>query len=363
LERVDPGFNPTRLLTLRITPNFSRYVKQDQYRLLSETILRRAQAASGVELASLASNFPFSPSGIQSGPGTVSFEIEGRPVSKGELAPLIDTTIVSAHYFATIRQPLVQGRFFDDHDDAKAPPVAVINQAMARHRWPNEDPIGKRVSFDNGETWVKIVGVAGDVKEYGLELPVGDELYLALAQNRWVPDLVIRTALNPMSIAPTIRAAIHDIDPQLAVDRVETVENLEYESVASPRVTASLLGLFAGLALLISASGIAAVMALSVTQRTQEMGIRMALGAPRGSIVNMVIREGLTLCLIGTVLGIAGSIALTRLMSSLLYGTSATDIRTFAAVSAVFLLVAGVACMIPARQVTAIDPLIALRQE
>jgi putative ABC transport system permease protein len=363
LTRVDPGFNPTRLLTLRITPNFSRYTKPEQYRLLSETVLNRTRIAAGVDSVALASNYPFSPGGIQSGPGSDSFQIEGQPVSKGELAPQVDTTVVSADYFSTIRQPLVRGRVFNAHDDNHAPLVAVINQSMERHRWPNEDPLGKRVSFDGGENWLTIIGVVGNVKEYGLERPIGDELYRPLEQDRWVPNLLVRTPLNPMSIAPAIRASIRTIDPQLAIDRLSTIENLEYESEASPRVTTTLLGLFAALALIISASGIAAVMALSVTQRTQELGIRMALGAQRSSIVKMVLREGLALCLIGAILGVAGSVALTRLLSTLLYATSPTDAATFAAVSAVFLSVAAVACFIPARQVTAIDPLIALRQE
>jgi putative ABC transport system permease protein len=358
-----PGFRPDHLLTLRVSPNFSRYTQDQQFQTLRDNILLRMKSITGVESAALATNFPFNPSGLASGPGNTSFEIEGRPVSKGELAPLVNVASVSTDYFQTIRQPLVQGRTFTEHDDLKALPVALINQTMARHRWVADDPIGKRVTFDRGQHWIKIVGVVGDAKEYGLDHPVVDEIYTPLAQTGFAGNLVVRTAADPMSFALVIRAALHDIDPQLAVDRVDSIERLEHESVASPRVTTMLLGLFAALALLISASGIAAVMALSVSQRTNELGIRMALGASRESVVYMVVRQGLGLALAGTLAGIVGALALTRLLTSLLYATSPTDAVTFAAVSLLFLTVAAVACFLPARQATVIDPLVALRQE
>jgi putative ABC transport system permease protein len=293
----------------------------------------------------------------------VSFEIEGRPVSKGELGPQVDTTNVSPGYFETIRQPVLSGRAFTDHDDAKAMGVAIINQTMARHRWPNEDPVGKRIRFNPAQGWVQITGVVGDAKEYGLDKAVGDEVYLPAAQNGMANNLIIRTAGDPMSVASAVRAAIRSVDSQIAVDRLNTIERFRYDSVASPRVTTILLGLFAGLAALISACGIAAVMALSVSQRTNELGIRMALGASRESIVMMVMRQGLTLVVVGTVAGLAGALALTRLIASLLYATSPTDVFTFAAVSAGFIAVAAAACFVPARQVTSIDPLEALREQ
>jgi putative ABC transport system permease protein len=192
---------------------------------------------------------------------------------------------------------------------------------------------------------------------------MGDEIYVPVAQNGFTGNLVLRTAADPMTISPAVRNALHDIDPQLAIDQVSTVERLQHESITAPRVITILLGIFAGLALAISACGIAAVMALSVRQRTQELGIRMALGAAPDSIVRMVVRQGLALAVAGTVLGIGGAIALTRLLSTLLYDTSPTDVFTFVAVSVLFLLIAALACFIPARQVTEIDPLIALRQE
>jgi predicted permease len=362
LQQVNPGFSADRVLTLRLSPNFSRVSTPVQFRTLSDTILRRVRSTTGVASAALASNFPFSIGGVATGPGSTSFEIEGRPVSRGELAPQVDPTVVGTDYFSTIRQPILVGRDFTEHDDANALLVAVINQTMARHRWPSENPVGRRITFDQGQHWTTIVGVVGDVKEYGLDREVKDEVYQAF-QNGFISSLVVRTAGDPAALVSAVRAVLHDVDSQLAVDRVQTLERLQQDSVASPRVTTILLGLFALLALIISASGIAAVMALSVTQRTNELGIRMALGASRESILMMVVRHGLALALTGTIAGIIGAIALTRLLSTLLYGTSPTEISTFAGVSVVFLAVAGVACLIPARAVTAIDPVIALRQD
>jgi putative ABC transport system permease protein len=363
LVSVDPGFSPDRVLTLNLSPNFSRYTQNAQSLALGDNILRSIRSVGGVESAALGSSFPFSPVALTGGPGNVGFEIEDRSVSKGELQPLVDTTAVSPGYFETIRQPLLRGRTFTDHDDANAVKIAVINQTMAHHRWPSEDPVGKRITFDEGKTWITIAGVVGDVKEYGLDRPIGDELYIPINQSGFAGNLVVRTTGDPASIAPLLRKALHDVDPQLAVDQVDTIERRQQESLASPRITTILLGIFAGLALVISASGIAGIMTLTVSQRTRELGIRMALGQPKRSLVRMVVRQGLAVALAGTALGLIGAIVLGRLLSSLLYDTSPTDIFTFTAVSLLFIAVAGLACFVPARRVTLIDPFVALRQE
>jgi putative ABC transport system permease protein len=363
LQNENPGFRPDHLLAVRLSPNFSHYTTPPQFNTLRDEVLRQARAVGGVESAALAQAFPFNPAGIASNPNTNSFQIEGHPPSPGELAPQVNASIVSASYFDTIRQPLLRGRLLSEHDNDKAPQAAVINQTMASHRWPTEDPVGKRISFDSGKTWVTIFGIVADAKEYGMDRQVSDRLYLSAEQQGFVPYLIVRTATDPMSLLTPLRAALKTVDPHLAVDSAGSVEQFEYKSMASPRVTAFLLGLFAILALVISASGIAAVMALAVSQRTNELGIRLALGASRESIILLVVRHGLGLALAGCVLGIAGAVALTRLLSKLLYATSPTDLATFAAVSVLFLTVSAIACFVPARQVTSIDPLIALRQE
>ena len=363
LQNVDPGFSADRVLTMVITPDFTHYAKQEQLQELGDNILRRVRSVGGIESAALATSFPLSPIALTNGPGSIAFQIEGRPLSKGELEPLVDPTYVSSGYFETLRQPLLRGRTFSDHDDTEALKVGVVNQIMARHRWPTEDPIGKRVSFDQGKTWITIVGVVGDAREYGLEHPAKDEFYTPLAQSGAGTNLVVRTMADPDSIAPLIRTAIRDVDPYLAVDQVETLERLRSESVASPRVTTILLGIFAALALVISASGIVGIMALSVSQRTRELGIRMALGQPKSSVVAMVVQQGLVVAVAGTVIGLTGALVLGRLLSSLLFETSPTDTPTFAAVSVLFITVAAFSCFVPARRATLIDPFTALRQE
>jgi putative ABC transport system permease protein len=363
LQQVDPGFRPDHLLAMRLSYSFTSHSRPEDAQTLWDNLLPKIKALGGVESVGLTSNFPLNPGGIASGPGNNTFEIEGQPVPKGQLAPQVDITVSGDGYFETIRQPLIRGRTFTQRDTAKSLPVAVINQTMVQHRWQSTDPLGRRVTFDEGKTWVTIVGVVGDVREYGLDRPVEDEIYFPVRQQPFVNNLIVRTAMDPMSIAPLIRRVIHEVDPHIAVDRTNSVANFRDYSMAPALVTTTLLGIFAGLALLISASGIAAVMALSVTQRTHELGIRLALGASRQSIVHMVVRHGLKLAFLGTALGIVGSIGVTRLLASLLYATSPTDVLTFAAVSAFFLAVAAMACFLPTRQVTAIDPVIALRQE
>ena len=365
LRQVDPGFRTDRLLTLRITAGFPRY-NQTNIKQLADRVIARIGSVPGVELCALASSFPFNPPALLSGPGANEFDIQDRPVKSGERKPSVDAQLVTSDYFEALRQPIVKGRTLSAHDDDPAAPgVAIVNHAMARHFWPNEDPVGKHVSFDHGEHWLEIVGVAGDVREYGLDHAPGALVYIAFNNPvHGIPNrLIARTALDPRNEIPLVRQAIREIDPQLAVDQVNTVERAEYDSMASPRVMTFLLGIFAGLAVLISASGIAAVMALSVSQRKREIGVRIALGAQRGNIVGMVVGRGLALAVSGTIAGVAGALALTRLLSAFLYNTSPTDLPTFAAVVVLFVAVAAIASFIPARQVTAIDPLIALRQE
>jgi putative ABC transport system permease protein len=279
------------------------------------------------------------------------------------MEPLVDITYISPDYFSTIRQPLQRGRNFTEHDNAQAEKVAIVNRTMARHRWQSEDAVGKRISFDRGDTWLTIVGVVEDAREYGLDQKVKDEVYTPSDQSGYAPYLVVRTKADPMQVKSEVLAALHDVDPQLATDQVETIERLRHESVASPQVTATLLGMFALLALAISTSGIAGIMALSVGQRTREIGIRMAIGQSMSSIIGMVMRRGLALAIAGTLVGLIGSLAFGQLLASLLYETSPDDTLTFALISAVFVLVTALACYIPSRRVTRIDPLAVLRQE
>jgi putative ABC transport system permease protein len=366
LANVDPGFSPDHVLTLNLSPNYSRYPQDQmpkQMLALADNVLRSIRNTRGVDSAALTSTFPMSEQAMALGPDHLKFQIEGRPVSKGELPALTDETVVSPGYFETIRQPLLRGRTFTERDDAETPLVGVINQTMARDRWASDDPVGRRVSFDQGKTWITIVGVVGDAKEYGLDRPIGDELYIPVKQGGFRGGLVVRTAVDPASMIGLIRKTLHDLDSQIAVDQVQTLENLRRESMASPRVTTILLSIFAALALVISISGIAGIMALSVSQRTRELGIRMALGQSKESVIYMVVRRGMLIAVAGTALGLVGAGVLGRLLSSLLYATSPTDGFTFAVVSLLFVAAAAVSCFMPAHKVTLIDPFVALRQE
>jgi putative ABC transport system permease protein len=363
LQQVNPGFDPERVLAMRISPNWSKYNTNEQTRALLIRILDKARSAPGVLSASLGSTFPLNQLGITSGPFNRGFQIEGQPIPEGELAPQADLRTASDDYFETVRQPLVIGRTFDKRDDEKALPVAIINQATARHRWGDDDPIGRRITFDRGQTWLTIVGIVGDVRQYGLDREPADEIYLPLAQAGFGGNLLVRTASDPMSIANLMREAVYQADPDTAVDRVQTLEQVRSDAVASPRLTAILLAMFAGLALVITAAGIAGVMALSVNQRTHELGVRLALGATPAKVLGMVMRQGMSFVLLGLSVGVVGALLLGRLMSSLLFAIEPTDPITFLAVALVLIAVAAAACFVPARRVTSIDPMTALRSE
>jgi predicted permease len=363
LQSVNPGFDPDRVLAMRVSPNWSKFNTTEQTRLLFQRLLDKVRSEPGVQSAALSSTYPLNQIGIVNGPFNRGFQIEGRPIPEGELAPQADFRSASPGFFETIRLPLVKGRTFEERDNEKAPLVAVINQSTARHRWNDEDPIGRRVSFDRGQTWATIVGIIGDVKQYGLDRDPADEIYIPLAQSGFANNLLVRTAADPMAIAALMREAVYAADPDNAIDRVQTLEQVRSDAVASPRLTAILMAMFAGLALVITAAGIAGVMALSVSQRTHELGVRLALGATPSRVLGMVMRQGMYYVATGLAIGIAGSLLLGRLMSALLFAVEPTDPITFIAVSVVLIAVAAAACFIPARRVTSIDPMLALRSE
>ncbi|HEX8150961.1 MAG TPA: ABC transporter permease [Pyrinomonadaceae bacterium] len=370
LQRVDPGFDPENALVMRLAPNWSRFINTTdpsaataQYAAYFRRLLERVGRQPGVAEAAISSTYPLNPAGITQRPNGVSVILEGKPQDDGRAAPRFDARAVSPAYFRAVGVPLLRGRAFAESDDANAPPVSIVNEAAARHRWGAEDPVGKRVSFDNGQTWVTIVGVVGDVRQYGLDKEPADEIYGPVAQLAFGNILVVRTKGDPLALSKALRDAVHEVDNETAVDQVKTLRQVLDDSVASPRLTAWLLGLFAVVALVITAAGIGGVMALAVTQRTREIGVRIALGATRTRIVTMIMRQGMTLVLVGLALGVAGALALDGLVASLLYATPGADPLTFAAVSCLLMLVAGAACLIPSLRATAIDPMLTLRRE
>ena len=359
LQRVDAGFTTERVLTSRMDLNFTRYDTPEKRTAFQEEFLRRMRTEPGIVSVSLAAALPLSDA-FTGGP--TAFEIQGRPVAAQDLRPQADAQQVSDDYFRTIGVPLIRGRIFSATDRQGGPQVSVINRSMAEHFWPGADPLGARISFDGGKEWATVLGVVGDVRQRDLVSLPGDQIYLSTRQ--FPPGasmILVRTVADPMSVARTIRGTVRGMDPEQPVDHFRTLAEVRASSIASPRLTAILLALFAGLALLITAAGIGGVLAFSVSQRAHEFGIRMALGANAGDVVRMVGRQGMRLVIAGLAIGLAGSLALARLLAGLLYGVRPTDPITFFGAALLLAAVASLACFLPARRATQADPMVTLR--
>ena len=365
MQQVDAGIVPQRVLAMRTMFNWSKYTAAEKTNVVVQKLLDRVKSEPGVLSAAISSRYPFEPEAIAGGPESFSFQfqIEGRALEPGQAPPVSTFAAVSPDYFKTLGIPLKRGRLLAETDIDKAPGVVVINETAKRQFWPNEDPNGKRASGDGGDHWVTIVGVVGDVREFGLDHPPTAEFYVSQAQNAQPGVLIVRTISEPRRMAQALTRAVHDVDPQTAVTHVLTLEQARYESMASPRVTASLLGIFAGLALVIATAGIGGIMALMVSQRVREIGIRIALGARPASILQMVLGQGMLLAVLGVGIGIAGAVALTGLVKSLLFEVPPTDVWTFSGVGLTLLAAAALASYLPARRAAAVDPNIALRAD
>jgi putative ABC transport system permease protein len=358
LEGVDPGFRPQNILTARVDLNFSKYRDQDSFRRFYRQVLANLRNIPGVTAAAAGSTFPLN----TQQPNNLRLKIEGRSSDEEATAPQADVLIASPEYFETLGITLLEGRAFTIMDRADSTQVVILNRSMARHYWPHESAVGHHISADNGKTWNTIVGVVADSRKT-LESEVTDSLYAPLEQNPFVNTIMVRTAADPAGIAKFVRAAVYAVDAQQAIDSIRTVDQIRSDSLSSPRLTMTLLCLFAGLALLITAAGIGGVIGFFVNQRRHEIGIRMALGAERGAVLWMVLREGLIIVMIGMLLGFAGAFGLGRLMTGLLFGVHPTDPATFIFVAAVLITVTVFACFVPASRAASIDPTIALRNE
>jgi predicted permease len=361
LQEVDPGYHPENVLSSAVSLSFTKYMEPKDSLAFYEKLLERLSNRPGVVSAAVSMTVPLDG---QMGSMDGQVQIQGRPVSPGTPAPKVDFRIVSPGYFKTLGIPLLRGRDFTSSDRAEGEQVAIVNASLAKHNWPDGDPIGQRASSDDGKTWMTIVGVVGDVKQYGLNRASTDEFYVPMAANPLrAASVLIRTSGNPLLMSKEIAHAAHEIDAQQPVTRILTLEQIRSEWLASPRLTAMLISIFAGLALVITLAGISGVMALAVSQRTREIGIRMALGATRESVLRMVLWQGMVLVGIGLVIGFAGAPPLTRMMKDLLFGVQSTDPLTFCAVALVVLTVAAGACFVPSRRAASVDPMVALRSE
>ncbi len=365
LAEVDPGFNPENILTARISLPASQYSDGSRIAGFYSRLIGRIKALHEVRSASLISALPLSGAALRD-----PFSIEGRPWRQrgaSDVPQVANFQIVAPDYFHTMKIPLLQGRNFSEHDARGAPPVAVVSRTLVRGFWPGRDPIGLHIMMGAprpGGSWLTIVGVVGSVRNTNLDSTPIPQIYVPQQQHpsRSMAQ-VLEASQGAASPLPSVRSIVHELDRALPLYDVSTMDEILSHSVASRRYNATLLGLFALLAAALSAIGIYGVVSYSVSQRTHEIGIRMALGAQKSDVLKMVVGQGLKLVVIGVAIGIVGALALTRFLSSLLYGVKPTDPLTFIAVSLILIAVALAACYIPARRAAKVDPAVALRHE
>ena len=362
LLHTDAGFDPKGVLALDIPLSRSKYKTPEQRSAAFEQLIARMKTLPGVRDVSVVNNVPLTDLDVEQ-----SFQIDGRPPYKPGEEPVADYTVASKDYFRAMNIAVRRGRVFADSDTEDSQGVMVVSDAFVKSYFPNEDPIGKHIVFDGDDErrLIEIVGVVADVRRNGLDADVQPELYLShLQYPERRMNVVIRTDTpDAAQLTAAVRAEIKAFDPDQIIWRTQTLEQLVGTSVAPRRFNMLVLGIFAGVALVLAAVGLYGVMSYSVSWRTHEIGVRMALGAKRADVLRLVVRQGMTMTLIGVAIGLAGAIALSRLMTSMLYGVSTTDPLTFTGVSVVLLAVALLACLLPARRATRVDPIVALRSE
>ena len=360
---VDPGFKPDHLLTFNLSLPPAKYAN-DTVRLEAFTRVTGALAATpGVVSAGGTSNIPFAGNF-----STGSFNIEGYQVPANAPGPWGDIRAVTPGYFATMKAPLVSGRQFTDADRQDAPAVCIVDQEMVNRYWPHTDPIGKRITFSSlsgpNIQWITVVGVVGHLAHEGLDAQKRVQLYLPLAENpRAFMGYVVRTVGDPLAEVATIRRAVASVDPDLPLAAPKSMDSLIDSSLGSRRFAMLLLGGFALLALVLASVGLYGVMSYTVTQRSRELGVRLALGAGTNDVLGLVLRQGVNLALVGVVVGLSAAFLLTRVMNSMLFGIGATDPITFVTIPLVLMAVAALATYLPARRATRTDPIVALRAE
>jgi putative ABC transport system permease protein len=359
LMQVNPGFSPKNLLAFPLTLPPSRYAKPELQVQFYRQLLERIRSMPEVQAAGITSYLP-----LGGGARYVFVCPEGLVCQGVGKDPTSAVRQVSAGYFETIRTPLLSGRTIDEKDIAGGSPVAVINDAAAKHFFPGQNPVGKHIANSRDMVQREIVGVAADVKFNTLNAADVEEMYLPMAQVPWPnTTLLVRSGANSQSLVRAVRAKIAEVDPNLPVTGISSMEEVVGASVAQPKLTMQFVGIFAGFALLLAAVGIYGLMAYSVTARKQEMGIRVALGARPADILRLVVGQGMRMTVIGVVVGVIVSLALTRLLASLLFGVRATDPLVFGAAAVILAGAAFVACYIPARRATRVDPIVVLRYE
>jgi putative ABC transport system permease protein len=357
LSRVDAGYKPEQVLSLRVTPSRERYQRPENLVAVTTRIVTAMREQEGVSGVALVAAVPLGEDGRMSH----GMLIQGWPIGPNEVAPQAEMQIVSGEYFTTIGVPIMKGRTFDEHDRLGTEEVAVISRSLAQRYWRDGEPLGARISPDGGDTWLRVVGVAGDVRDHALDQDPIDVFYVAFAQTPAGENVLLRSTSDPARLAKRATAAIHAIDPDMPVDNIRTLMEIRLDSLAPRRLTASLLALFALLAVLIAAAGIGGVLAFSVSQRTREIGVRLALGAQRTEVLALVFRQGGAMIALGLAIGAVGALWLTRFMQGLVFGIGPRDPVTLAVACLTLAAVGVIASLGPARRATAVDPVVALR--
>jgi putative ABC transport system permease protein len=361
---IHPGFDPDRVLTAKIAPSRQKYPDPQSRIAFFKNVLSHFKNLPGVESAGLVMDLPLSGSSMNRG-----FRVEGRPEAKPDENVTMDYQVVSPDYFTALNIPLKQGRGLNEADSETSPRVIVVNEAMARRYWPNENPVGKRMAIGESSketSWRTIVGVVGDVRQASISEAAVPTSFISYQQDleSWPRmGFVIKTRTNPTSLSSTIRHELALIDPGQPIYAIEPLENAVHASVAQRLFVMVMLGALAATALVLATIGMYGVISFSVSERTHEIGIRMALGAHARDVLKMVLAYGLRVTLVGIALGLCAGLALTRLLSGMLFEVNATDFRIFLSVGFLLTLVVGLACYLPARRATKVDPLIALRYE
>ena len=362
VQEVQPGFAPQNILSLRLGVSGPAYSEEIQRVNFYQRLWERIRRLPGVEAAGGVSVLP-----LAGGIGWGGITIEGYDAASGQNMIQADQRIASVGYFETMKIPLLRGRFFTEQDRKEAEQVVVIDENMARTYWPDADPLGKRMkrgSADSKAPWLTVVGVVGNVKQYALDTDSRVAFYSPHLQTpASAMYVVVRTTTDPASLTAAVTGEVRALEPNAPVYDVKPMEQWLSESLARRRFSMLMLGLFAVVAMLLAAVGIYGVMSYTVEERTREIGIRVALGARTRDVLNLVVRRGIALAAVGVSIGLVGAIALTRVMASLLFGVGATDPLTFALIALLLMLVALLACWIPARRATKVDPMIALRYE
>ncbi|MFL6520822.1 MAG: ABC transporter permease [Chthoniobacterales bacterium] len=359
LTRVDPGFLPKDATTMRVTLRQNKYVTSEQRISFANTLLERVKNLPGVQAAGVTDSMPLV------GDYILDFNIEGRsPVDSNDV-PTLNYASVTSDYFRAMGIRLVRGRVFTPQDDARAPRVCVINETLARQFFPNEDPIGKRISLENEpDAWREIVGIVDDIKQHGVDQTATNQGYEPFSQKSHSSLVfVIRTKGSPAPLLGALLAAVHEVDKDQAVGAIRPLEDIVADTIARQRFAMTLLTVFSTVALVIAAVGIYGVMAYNVAQRTGEFGIRMALGAQQADLLRLVLRQGGKLIGLGLVIGLLATLAASRAMHSMLFNTSAYDPLTLASITLLFAAVALIACFFPANRATKVNPIEALRTE